>query len=135
MIPTMTQTSKDHTKDSAEIIRAMRAYHAAMVAARVSDLDQLLAQDYVLVHITGATQAKREWFDIIGSGQFDYHSIEIEESSLVPVRAYIEELLPDVLEGRIDPGRVFDHVTNLDGVRDGYRAMNERRSIKVIIEF
>src|SRR5207248_5114424 len=33
-----------------------------------------------------------------------------------PARAYIEELLPDVLEGRIQPGRVFDRVTNLDGV-------------------
>jgi threonine dehydrogenase-like Zn-dependent dehydrogenase len=52
-----------------------------------------------------------------------------------PVRAYIEELLPDVLEGRIEPGRVFDRVTNLDGVPDGYRAMNEREAIKVMIEF
>jgi len=51
-----------------------------------------------------------------------------------PARAYIEELLPDVLEGRIEPGRVFDRVTNLDGVPDGYRAMNERESIKVLIE-
>jgi threonine dehydrogenase-like Zn-dependent dehydrogenase len=52
-----------------------------------------------------------------------------------PVRAYIEELLPDVLEGRIQPGRVFDQVTDLDGVPDGYRAMNERKSIKVMIKF
>src|SRR5882672_7760822 len=52
-----------------------------------------------------------------------------------PVRAYIEELLPDVLEGRIQPGRVFDRVTDLDGVPDGYRAMNERESIKVMIKF
>jgi len=52
-----------------------------------------------------------------------------------PVRAYIEELLPDVLEGRIQPGRVFDQVTTLDGVPDGYRAMNERKSIKVMIKF
>ena len=51
-----------------------------------------------------------------------------------PVRAYIEELLADVLEGRIEPGRVFDHVTDLDGVPDGYRAMNERESIKVMVE-
>ena len=50
-----------------------------------------------------------------------------------PVRAYIDELLPDVLEGRIEPGRVFDRVTNLDGVPDGYRAMDERESIKVMI--
>jgi threonine dehydrogenase-like Zn-dependent dehydrogenase len=52
-----------------------------------------------------------------------------------PVRAYIEELLPDVLEGRIQPGRVFDQVTDLDGVPAGYRAMNERTAIKVMIAF
>lgn len=50
-----------------------------------------------------------------------------------PVRAYIDELLPDVLEGRIEPGRVFDRITNLDGVPDGYRAMNEREALKVMI--
>jgi len=52
-----------------------------------------------------------------------------------PVRAYVEELLPDVLEGRIEPGRVFDRVINIDGVPDGYRAMNARESIKVMIAF
>jgi len=52
-----------------------------------------------------------------------------------PVRAYIEELLPDVLEGRIEPGRVFDRVGPLDEVPDGYRAMNERGAIKALIEF
>jgi threonine dehydrogenase-like Zn-dependent dehydrogenase len=51
-----------------------------------------------------------------------------------PARAYIEELLPDVLDGRIEPGRVFDRVTDLDGVPDGYRAMNEREAIKVMVE-
>ena len=51
-----------------------------------------------------------------------------------PVRAYIEELLPDILEGRIEPGRVFDRSVRLDGVPDGYRAMDERRSIKVLVE-
>jgi len=50
-----------------------------------------------------------------------------------PVRAYIEELLPDVLEGKIQPGRVLDRTVGLDGVPDGYRAMNERKSIKVMV--
>src|SRR5829696_6121206 len=50
-----------------------------------------------------------------------------------PVRAYIGELLPDVLEGRIEPGRVFDRVASLDEVPDGYRAMNEREAIKVMV--
>jgi threonine dehydrogenase-like Zn-dependent dehydrogenase len=51
-----------------------------------------------------------------------------------PVRAYIDELLPDVLEGRIEPGRVFDQVVDLDGVPEGYRAMNDRESIKVLVK-
>jgi threonine dehydrogenase-like Zn-dependent dehydrogenase len=51
-----------------------------------------------------------------------------------PVRAYIEELLPDVLEGRIEPGRVLDRVIGLDEVPDGYRAMNEREAIKVMVK-
>ena len=42
--------------------------------------------------------------------------------------------MPDVMEGRIQPGRVFDLVTNLSGVPEGYRAMNDRRAIKVLIE-
>jgi threonine dehydrogenase-like Zn-dependent dehydrogenase len=50
-----------------------------------------------------------------------------------PVRAYIEELLPDVLEGKIEPGRVFDRTVGLDGVPDGYRAMADRESIKVLV--
>ena len=51
-----------------------------------------------------------------------------------PVRAYIDELLPDVLEGRIEPDRVFDSVLGLDEVVAGYRAMDERKSIKVMLK-
>jgi threonine dehydrogenase-like Zn-dependent dehydrogenase len=51
-----------------------------------------------------------------------------------PVRAYIDELLPDILDGRIEPGRVFDSTVGLDNVPDGYRAMNDRESIKVLVE-
>ncbi len=52
-----------------------------------------------------------------------------------PVRAYIEELLPDVLEGRVEPGRVFDRVVRIDEVPEGYRTMNGRKTLKVMIEF
>jgi hypothetical protein len=51
-----------------------------------------------------------------------------------PVRAYIEELLPDVLEGRIEPGRVFDRTGSLDQVPEGYRLMNEREVLKFQIK-
>jgi threonine dehydrogenase-like Zn-dependent dehydrogenase len=46
----------------------------------------------------------------------------------------MEELLSDVLDGRIEPGLVFDRVGSLDYVPDGYRAMNDREAIKVMIE-
>lgn len=51
-----------------------------------------------------------------------------------PVRAYIDELLPDVVEGRIEPGRVFDRTIGLDEVPDGYRAMDKREAIKVMVK-
>ena len=51
-----------------------------------------------------------------------------------PVRAYIEELLPDVLEGRIEPGKVFDRVIGLLDVPGGYKAMNDRKAIKVMVK-
>ncbi|HET6548569.1 MAG TPA: zinc-binding dehydrogenase [Solirubrobacter sp.] len=50
-----------------------------------------------------------------------------------PVRAYIDELLPAILDGTIQPGRVLDRAVGLDGVPDGYRAMAERESIKVLV--
>jgi threonine dehydrogenase-like Zn-dependent dehydrogenase len=50
-----------------------------------------------------------------------------------PARHYIDGILPDVLEGRIEPGRVFDRTLGLDAVPDGYRAMAGRQSLKVLI--
>jgi threonine dehydrogenase-like Zn-dependent dehydrogenase len=50
-----------------------------------------------------------------------------------PVRAYIEELLPDILDGVIEPGKVFDANTDMDGIVAGYQAMDDRKSLKVLI--
>jgi threonine dehydrogenase-like Zn-dependent dehydrogenase len=50
-----------------------------------------------------------------------------------PARAYIPELLDDVLEGRIEPGRVLDYETDLEGIADAYAAMDERRAIKSLV--
>ncbi|MGK5170162.1 zinc-binding dehydrogenase [Geodermatophilus sp. CPCC 205761] len=48
-------------------------------------------------------------------------------------RSYIEELLPEVLDGRIEPGRVFDRTVGLDDTPEGYRAMDERTALKVLV--
>ena len=52
---------------------------------------------------------------------------------VAPARAYIQDLMPDVLDGAIEPGRVFDRTISLDDVPDGYRAMASRTALKVLI--
>ncbi|MDV3223473.1 zinc-binding dehydrogenase, partial [Intrasporangium sp.] len=52
---------------------------------------------------------------------------------MAPVRRYLPDLLERVIAGRIDPGRVFDLTLPLEEVAEGYRAMDERRAIKVLL--
>jgi threonine dehydrogenase-like Zn-dependent dehydrogenase len=51
-----------------------------------------------------------------------------------PVRTYLPELVEDVLAGRINPGKVFDFQTNLDGIAQAYEEMDQRRAIKALIK-
>jgi threonine dehydrogenase-like Zn-dependent dehydrogenase len=50
-----------------------------------------------------------------------------------PARAYLPQLLQEVLRGRINPGRVLDYETDLDGIAEAYAAMDERRAIKSLV--
>ncbi|GIE92102.1 zinc-dependent alcohol dehydrogenase family protein [Actinoplanes regularis] len=50
-----------------------------------------------------------------------------------PVRNYIDELMPDILDGKLEPGRVFDRTVGLDEVPDAYRAMDQREALKVLV--
>ena len=72
------------------------------------------------------------------------HDVEVPIESVIfrniglrggvsPVRRYIPDLLDDVLEGRINPGRVLDYETDIDGIPEAYEAMNDRRAIKALI--
>ncbi|MBV9959536.1 MAG: zinc-dependent alcohol dehydrogenase family protein [Acidobacteria bacterium] len=72
-------------------------------------------------------------YEAIPLAQPTFYSNVTVSGGPAPVRAYIEELLPDVLEGRIEPGRVFDRVVGLEEVPDGYRAMNDREALKVMV--
>jgi threonine dehydrogenase-like Zn-dependent dehydrogenase len=53
---------------------------------------------------------------------------------VAPARAYIEDLLPDILDGTIQPGRVFDRTVGIEEIPDGYRAMADREALKVLID-
>jgi threonine dehydrogenase-like Zn-dependent dehydrogenase len=52
---------------------------------------------------------------------------------LAPARAYLPELLEDVLAGRLDPSPILDFTVSLAEVASGYRAMDQRQAIKALI--
>lgn len=68
----------------------------------------------------------------IGFGSLFRHNITLTGGP-APTRAYMEELLPGILSGTDEPGRVFDVTVDLDGVPEGYRLMNNREALKVLI--
>ena len=53
---------------------------------------------------------------------------------VAPVRAYADDLLEDVLGGTLDPSPIFTKTVDLEAIADGYRAMDEREAIKVLVE-
>jgi threonine dehydrogenase-like Zn-dependent dehydrogenase len=50
-----------------------------------------------------------------------------------PVRRYLPNLIKLVLDGNINPGKVFDLTLPLNEVAEAYRAMDERRAIKALL--
>jgi len=52
---------------------------------------------------------------------------------VAPVRAYADDLMADVLGGTLDPSPIFTKTVDLDGVPEGYRAMDQREAIKVMV--
>ncbi|MEH3156243.1 MAG: alcohol dehydrogenase catalytic domain-containing protein [Gordonia paraffinivorans] len=72
-------------------------------------------------------------YDKVTAGrQFFMDNITLT-GGVAPARAYIEELMPDVLDGKVEPGKVFDVTIGLDEVPDGYRQMADREALKVLI--
>ncbi|GAB3209356.1 hypothetical protein GCM10027294_23420 [Marinactinospora endophytica] len=66
----------------------------------------------------------------IGMGSLFRHNIRLAGGP-APVRAHIDGLSPDILDGAIEPGRILDATTDLSGVPAGYRDMDEHRGPKV----
>jgi threonine dehydrogenase-like Zn-dependent dehydrogenase len=51
-----------------------------------------------------------------------------------PVRRFLPDLIERIWTRQIDPGKVFDLTLPLDQVAEGYRAMDERRAIKSLLQ-
>lgn len=54
-------------------------------------------------------------------------------NGVIDDRAHIEKLMPDMLGGTIDPGRLFDRTVGREQVPDGYRPMAERQARRVLV--
>lgn len=68
----------------------------------------------------------------VGIGSLFFRNVRLTGGAS-PARAYVERLLPAVLDGTVQPGRVFDLTTDLAGVPAGYRAMADRSALKVLV--
>jgi len=71
----------------------------------------------------------KDGFDVFGL----FYSNRTLRGGPAPVRAYMEELMKDVLDGKLDPSPIFDRTVDLDGVPAGYAAMDGREALKVLI--
>lgn len=116
-----------------ELTRGQGA-HAVLEAVGTEDSMRTaisIARDGGAVGYVGVPHGGSAGVDI---GQMFNRNVALA-GGVAPARAYIPELLADVLAGTIDPSPVFDRSVTLDGVPDGYRAMDERTALKVRITF
>lgn len=117
-------------------------------AARVKELLGGIGADAVLECVGTQESMKQAFQSLRPGGTVGYvglpHDVELNVplmfftnrnlvGGVAPVRAYLDELLPEVLDGRLRPGRVFDLELGLDEVDEAYRAMDERRAIKALL--
>ncbi len=73
-----------------------------------------------------------QYSKVTAGSQFFMNNITLT-GGVAPARAYIEELMPDVLDGKVEPGKVFDVSMGLDDVPTGYQQMADREALKVIV--
>ena len=116
--------------------------------ARIKDLTKCVGADSVL-ECVGTPESMTQAIGITRpGGSIGYvgvpHGVELDAADLffrhvrlfggpAPVRRYLPDLIDRVLNGRMNPGKVFDLTLPLRQVADGYRAMDERRAIKTLL--
>jgi alcohol dehydrogenase len=72
--------------------------------------------------------------DEAGLPAFDLFTDNITlAGGVAPVRAHADDLLEDVLSGTLDPSPIFTKTVGLENIAEGYRAMDEREALKVLV--
>jgi threonine dehydrogenase-like Zn-dependent dehydrogenase len=117
--------------------------------ARIKDMTGGLGADCVLECVGTQESMKQAIGSARKGGYVSYvgvpHGVQLDGQSLffahvhlhggpAPVRRFLPKLIELVLNGKIDPGRVFDLTLPLAQVAEGYRAMDERRAIKTLLQ-
>ncbi len=121
--------------EAVERIRELTAGQGVHSVLECVGTEQAMATSMGIVRAGGAVgRVGVPHYDVIPDAQPMFYRNVLVGGGPAPVRAYIDELLPDVLEGRIQPGLVFDRTVTLDDVPDGYRAMDAREAIKVMVK-
>lgn len=117
--------------------------------ARIADLTSGVGADAVL-ECVGTDESMKTAFAIARPGSTVGfvgvpHGVELPvrrmfqknvglAGGMAPVRHYLPDLLERVLAGTINPGLVFDLTLPMSESPEGYRAMDERRAIKVLLQ-
>ncbi|MCU1641459.1 MAG: threonine dehydrogenase-like protein [Nocardia sp.] len=117
--------------------------------ARIKELTQGVGADCVLECVGTAESMQQALHSTRPGGNVGFvgvpHGVEISVQQLfsshvglrggpAPVRRFLPDLIDRVLNGHINPGKVFDLTLPLDQVADAYRAMDDRRAIKVLLQ-
>jgi threonine dehydrogenase-like Zn-dependent dehydrogenase len=130
-----TDVVSERGEDAVARVRELTGGHGAHAVLECVGSEQAMATAMAIARPGGAVgRVGVPHYEATPASQPAFYGNVTVSGGPAPVRAYISELLPDVLEGRIQPGRVFDRVVGLDGVPEGYRAMNERKALKVMVK-
>jgi len=126
----------------------MRPDLAPQHVARIKELTKGVGADAVLECVGTQESMLQAIHSTRPGGSVGYvgvpHGVELNGEELfythvhlhggpAPVRRFLPDLIDLVWSGKINPGKVFDLTLPLDQVAEGYRAMDERRAIKVLL--
>ena len=137
----------------AELARSFGATHVVADrgkagAQAVKDILGGIGADAVLECVGTAESMKQAFLSLRPGGFVGYvgvpHDVDLNVpimfaknmglmGGIAPVRAYLDELVPEVLAGTLRPGAVFDQTLPLAEAAAAYQAMDERRAIKVML--
>jgi threonine dehydrogenase-like Zn-dependent dehydrogenase len=121
--------------EAVEAVKDLTGGHGAHAVIEAVGTEQsmqtaiAIARDGGSVGFVGVPHGGSAGVDI---GQMFDRNVSLR-GGVAPARKYLPELLADVLAGSLDPSPVFDQRVGLDGVPDGYAAMNGRSALKVLV--